>query len=139
MGKTNDGREKLRQLLLQHGSFEKVEGALERWHEQKKQTKEAGGYVTKERLMKERHYTRSMADHAFEWARPLGLVRVSKIHGAEEADIPLDFEWSKTRESGSRIGFSSSFSMAEPLLHLHVSRACYLCFILGSLFPTWNS
>ncbi|CAE7341235.1 unnamed protein product [Symbiodinium pilosum] len=79
-------------------------------------TKEGGGYVTKERLMKER----SMADHAFEWARPQGLVRTSKVHGAEEADIPLDFEWTKTHETGSRIGFSSSFSMDELLLHLHV-------------------
>ena len=49
--------EKLRQLLLEHGSFDKIEGHLERWHEEKKKSKEMGGNVTKEWLMKERHYT----------------------------------------------------------------------------------
>ena len=50
--------EKLRKLLLAHGSFEKVEGALVRWYEHKKKETEEGGYVTKDWLQKEKHWTK---------------------------------------------------------------------------------
>ena len=61
---------------------------------------------------------RTMADNAFEWARQRGLVTKSEVHGAETADIPLDMSWSKSNESGSKIGFQSGFSMDVPVLHL---------------------
>ena len=38
-----------------------------------------------------------MADRAFEWAKARGLCRKNPIHGEEEADIPKDEEWIKTR------------------------------------------
>ena len=53
-----------------------------------------------------------MADHAFEkWARPRGLVRKNPVHGNEEADIPLEMQWTKLSETGNRVGFASKFSM----------------------------
>ena len=38
----------------------------------------------------------------------------SEIHGAEEADIPLDWTWTTSKESGQKTKFASSFSMDEP-------------------------
>ena len=57
------------------------------------------------------HHPRQMADNAFEWARSKGLLRKNPIHGAGEADIPKDEEWTRTKESGSTVGFRSHFSM----------------------------
>ncbi|CAE7220824.1 unnamed protein product, partial [Symbiodinium sp. KB8] len=92
MGKTAEGREQLRKLLLDHGSFEKIEGVLEKWHIQKKNSAETGGLVTKA-----------------EWK-----LFTSEIHGAEEADIPLDWTWTTSKESGQKTKFASSFSMDDP-------------------------
>ncbi|CAE7241068.1 unnamed protein product [Symbiodinium necroappetens] len=110
MGKTAEGREQLRKLLLDHGSFEKIEGVLEKWHIQKKNSAETGGLVTKEWLIAKR----TMADNAFEWARRNGKLFTSEIHGAEEADIPLDWTWTTSKESGQKTKFASSFSMDDP-------------------------
>ena len=52
-----------------------------------------------------------MADKSFEWAKARGLHRISEVHGAEEADIPLDMSWTKTATSGARVGFTSTFTM----------------------------
>ena len=57
---------------------------------------------------------RTMADNAFEWARRNGKLFKSEIHGAEEADIPLEWTWETSNESGQKTGFSSSFSMDVP-------------------------
>ena len=70
---------------------------------------------------------RQMADNAFEWAKPRGLWRKSEIHGAEEADIPLDFEWTHTNESGNRVSFNSKFTMDAPKLHLTYMELFMLC------------
>ena len=52
-----------------------------------------------------------MADHAFAWARARGLVSKNPIHGEEEADIPLDKEWTRTTESGNRTEFQGVAAM----------------------------
>ena len=57
--------EKLRQLLLEHGTFDKIEGQLERWHQQLQQKKQTGGAVTRERLMAERHFTKHLDSVGF--------------------------------------------------------------------------
>ena len=80
---------------------------------------------------------RAMADHAFEWARPRGLVRKSVIHGAEEADIPYEFDWTKIKESGNRVSFESSFSMDVPQLHELDCFIALLPIIASSCFA-WN-
>ena len=49
--------EKIRQLLVQHGTFDKVEGVVKQWAEQRNQKQRAGGYVTKKWLMDNRSYT----------------------------------------------------------------------------------
>ena len=54
---TTSQGEQLRKLLLDHGSFAKIEGVLEKWHVQKKKSAEAGGTVTKHWLMEVRKYT----------------------------------------------------------------------------------
>ena len=43
-----------------------------------------------------------------------GKLFTSEIHGAEEADIPLDWTWTTSKESGQKTKFASSFSMDEP-------------------------
>ncbi|CAE7803502.1 unnamed protein product [Symbiodinium sp. CCMP2592] len=106
--------EQLRKLLLEHGSFDKIEGVLERWHIQKKQSQENGGTVTKQWLIDVRKYSSTMADNAFDWARRHGRVYKSEIHGEEEADIPLEMLWSKTKETGNKTSFNSAFSMEDP-------------------------
>ncbi|OLP89514.1 hypothetical protein AK812_SmicGene29019 [Symbiodinium microadriaticum] len=67
--KLANASEQLRKLLLDHGSFDKVEGVLEKWHIQKKNSAESGGKVTKHWLMEVRKFTQTMADNSFEWAR----------------------------------------------------------------------
>eukprot|EP00439_Symbiodinium_sp_Y106_P025892 s2249_g3.t1 len=116
--------EKLRQLLLQHGTFEKVEGQLERWHEQKKKT-EMGGPVTKEWLAQTEKWSKTMCDNAFEWARARGLVSKNPIHGAEEADIPYKTFWKNSNASGSRVGFKSGFEMDVPWLVVITVFRCF--------------
>ncbi|CAE7327555.1 unnamed protein product [Symbiodinium sp. KB8] len=88
-----------------------VEGVLEKWHIQKRKSDEMGGMVTKQWLIEVRKFTPSMADNAFDWARRNGRLYKSEIHGEEEADIPLEWTWKTSSESGQKIGFASSFSM----------------------------
>ena len=52
--------EQPRKLLLDHGSFEKIEGYLERYHEQQKKKTTEGGYVTRMWLMQVKHYTKQL-------------------------------------------------------------------------------
>ena len=52
---------KLRQLLIQHGSFEKVEGVVQRWHEQRKSSETNGGTVTRVYLSEIRKWTKCFA------------------------------------------------------------------------------
>ena len=68
---------------------------------------------------------RTMADNAFDWARRNGRLYKSEIHGEEEADIPLDMNWSKIKESGSKVGFTSGFTMDVPSHTIGVE--CFLC------------
>ncbi|CAE7345303.1 OGG1, partial [Symbiodinium pilosum] len=103
--------EKLRQLLLQHGSFDKVEVVVKQWAETKRKQKQGGGYVTKQWLMDNRSFDKTMADKSFEWAKARGLHRISEITGAEEADIPFDFSWSNTNTTGQRIEFENGAEM----------------------------
>ncbi|CAE7578528.1 unnamed protein product, partial [Symbiodinium sp. CCMP2456] len=110
LGKTLEGREQLRKLLLDHGTFDKIEGVLEKWHIQKKKSAEMGGTVTKQWLIE----VRTMADNAFDWARRNGRLYKSEIHGEEEADIPLEWTWQTSKESGQKTGFASAFSMDDP-------------------------
>ena len=57
---------------------------------------------------------RTMADNAFEWARRNGRLFKSEIHGEEEADIPLEWTWTTSNESGQKTAFASAFSMDVP-------------------------
>lgn len=45
--------EQLRALLLEHGSFEEVEVAIQKWHEEVEQNRLEGGFFTKTDLEKE--------------------------------------------------------------------------------------
>ena len=47
-------------MLLEHGSFEKIEGVLERWHIEKEKRKDMGGSYTKKALMDEHHFTQPL-------------------------------------------------------------------------------
>ena len=62
-------------------------------------------------------HPRTMADNAFEWAKPLGRWRVNAIHKVEEADIPYDDSWCVSHESGTRVEFSGSAAMDDPFWH----------------------
>ena len=56
-------------------------------------------------------HIRAMADNAFEWAKVQGRLRTNPIHKAEEADIPFDFEWTNTKESGTRTEWQGSMEV----------------------------
>lgn len=49
--------EKIRKLLLEKGSFDKVEVVVKQWQEQKSREETSGGYVTKQWLMDHKSYT----------------------------------------------------------------------------------
>ena len=136
--------ERLRKMLLEQGSFEKLEVAVKQWHEKRSKEEAEGGYVTKQWLMDNESYTqclsslhvningsvldrgsncaavlrdcvfRQMADDAFEWARQHGKLRKNKVHGTEEADIPLREKWSSMKESGRRTEFAGKAEMEAP-------------------------
>ncbi|CAE7291209.1 OGG1 [Symbiodinium sp. CCMP2592] len=96
--------EKIRQLLVEKGSFDKVELVVKQWQERKKTEEVAGGYVTK----------KTMADNAFKWAAPRGRCRKNIITGEEEADIPLDEKWQVKKEQGQRLEFETGCEMDDP-------------------------
>ncbi|CAE7653761.1 OGG1, partial [Symbiodinium pilosum] len=106
--------ERLRKMLLEQGSFEKLEVAVKQWHEKRSKEEAEGGYVTKQWLMDNESYTQQMADDAFEWARQHGKLRKNKVHGTEEADIPLREKWSSMKESGRRTEFAGKAEMEAP-------------------------
>ncbi|CAE7838196.1 unnamed protein product [Symbiodinium sp. CCMP2592] len=99
LGNTPDGREKIRQLLVEKGSFDKVELVVKQWQERKKTEEVAGGYVTKKWLMDNKSYTQ---------------CRKNIITGEEEADIPLDEKWQVKKEQGQRLEFETGCEMDDP-------------------------
>ncbi|CAK9042557.1 Uncharacterized protein SCF082_LOCUS24472, partial [Durusdinium trenchii] len=61
-----------------------METMVQRWHQKEKQKLVTTSWVTKNWLMQERHWTKSMCDHAFEWAKQKGLWQINPIHKEEE-------------------------------------------------------
>ena len=55
--------EKLRTLLLQHGSWDRVEMTLKQWTESRNKNQKRGGYVTKQWLIDNRSFTKCFCLH----------------------------------------------------------------------------
>ncbi|OLQ07323.1 hypothetical protein AK812_SmicGene9282 [Symbiodinium microadriaticum] len=99
LGATSEGREKIRKVLMEKGSFDKVELVVKQWHESKTRDETSGGYVTKKWLMDNKSFTQ---------------CRKNVITGEEEADIPLDERWSVMRERGQRMEFENGCELDDP-------------------------
>ena len=52
--------EKIRKVLMEKGSFDKVEFVVKQWHENKTREETSGGYVTKQWLIDNRSYSASL-------------------------------------------------------------------------------
>ena len=57
--------EKLAELLNRHGTFDKVEVALKKWHERKNRFDKKGGWYTKAWLAGKRHWNKSLGIYIF--------------------------------------------------------------------------
>ncbi|OLQ15069.1 hypothetical protein AK812_SmicGene683 [Symbiodinium microadriaticum] len=114
LGSTPEGREKIRKMLVEKGSFDKVELVVKQWHENKTREETTGGYVTKKWLIDNKSFTQTMADNAFKWALPRGRCRKNVITGEEEADIPLDERWQVMKEKGQRLDFENGCELDDP-------------------------
>ncbi|CAE7367832.1 unnamed protein product, partial [Symbiodinium sp. KB8] len=97
-------------MLVEKGSFDKVELVVKQWHEKKTREETTGGYVTKKWLID----NKTMADNAFKWAHPRGRCRKNVITGEEEADIPLDERWQVMKEKGQRMDFENGCELDDP-------------------------
>ena len=47
-------------MLLQHGSFEKVEAVVKKWHETRDKLQRRGGWVTKQWLIDNRSWDKTL-------------------------------------------------------------------------------
>ena len=132
---------------MKHGNFEKVEGIVKVWKESRDKILRRGGFVTKQWLIDNKSWDkflasnksvtsdtfciysaflltpRTMCDNAFDWARPLGRLRINPIHKAEEADIPYDDIWIKEDETGRRLEFESGFAL-DVSCHTVLCKSC---------------
>ena len=64
---------------MEHGTFQQVEGHLERWHEQQKQKAALGGPVTKEWLMETEKWTKCLL---------LNQILLDVLHGQYSVYLP---------------------------------------------------
>ncbi|CAE7220137.1 unnamed protein product [Symbiodinium sp. CCMP2592] len=112
MYRTDDGREKLRSLLKQHGDFGSLEIAVSKWNKRiscvlnrcNDKVLETSFICAK---------LRAMCDHGFAWAKSRGLVRHSEIHGEEEGRFVLSDDFMLCDETGQEINMSGSFEAED--------------------------
>ncbi|CAK9031501.1 unnamed protein product [Durusdinium trenchii] len=90
-----------------------METQVKRW-QQKVSTKQTNSaWVTKAWLMADRHWTKSMCDRAFEWAKRQGLWQVNPIHGEEEASLVIERLFSTEEQEGEAFSQSGSFATED--------------------------
>jgi len=112
--KTDEGREKLRSLLQEHGDFKTVELQLSRWSKRVQSDDKKGRWVTKQYLMDEEKYTKIMADNSFEWAAARGLVRKNPVHGEDEARLILEESFGAHNERGESHSVTGTGECEDP-------------------------
>ncbi|CAE7265711.1 unnamed protein product [Symbiodinium pilosum] len=103
MYKTDEGKEKLRSLLKEHGDFKTLEMEVKKWNRKTLSKLKQGGWYTKHYLISECHWTKAMVAAAWEWARNHGRLRVNKIHQEEEAWLVLSESFQLADETGQEI------------------------------------
>lgn len=74
------------------GDWKQVELSIQKTREMEESRSVKGKRVT-ELDLQERKWTSDMIKKSKEWAKQRGLLRISEIHGAEEWELPLDFEF----------------------------------------------
>ncbi|CAK8988705.1 Uncharacterized protein SCF082_LOCUS1499 [Durusdinium trenchii] len=101
-------------------SFPLVEMQVQKFHTSSLEQRTEGRWVTKHCLVTSEHWTRKMADAAFDWASSRGLVRVNSMHGEQEARLVLGQSFSMKDEQGTttterdKLSKSSSNQAKEP-------------------------
>lgn len=61
---------------------------------------------------------RTMADHAFGWARDRALLRINAIHGEEEAKLVLEDFFEHNQQDGSSLNQTGSFTLQAAMVNL---------------------
>mmetsp|Transcript_40771 Transcript_40771/g.83315 ORF Transcript_40771/g.83315 Transcript_40771/m.83315 type:complete len:626 (+) Transcript_40771:52-1929(+) len=102
MFKTEDGRKRLRDLLLQHGSFEQVEVALVKYRKEEEENTLEGGFYSAVDLANDGWNTQ-MIEHSRQWALQRGLVEKNEVHGEEEWRIPKKRRFKFKEQHGTEV------------------------------------
>ncbi|CAK9000210.1 Uncharacterized protein SCF082_LOCUS6397 [Durusdinium trenchii] len=90
MWKDKKGRQELKKMFLQHGSFQMMEIRIKKRHVDSSSTTKSGGWYTKSQLDLQHGWTKQMINRAFAWAEKNGKYRVNPIHGEPEAFLVLN-------------------------------------------------
>lgn len=133
----------LRQLLVKHGDFKKVEAQVQKWRKHVDSQGSSGRWVTQKYLEDECHYTaklscnwfethiigkrvcmlcvcvvevklRQMVENSWSWARSRGLLRVNPTHKEEEAKLVLEENFSNMTETGDCYSFKARGDLEDP-------------------------
>ncbi|CAE7946763.1 unnamed protein product [Symbiodinium sp. KB8] len=110
---TGEGRQKLRQLLIEKGSFKEVEVHLAKYKNRVQKDGKSGRWVTKAFLMEKCGYTKQMADNSFNWAAARKLVRTNEVHKCDEAKLVLEESFAVENESGERMELSGAATLED--------------------------
>ncbi|CAE7499386.1 unnamed protein product, partial [Symbiodinium sp. CCMP2456] len=95
-------------MLREHGTFEALEVMVKKWHKQSLGTNRSGGWYTKHVLASQFHWSKSMINSAWEWARSRNLLRVNPIHKEEEAKLVINDSFELCTETGSEVDMSGN-------------------------------
>eukprot|EP00439_Symbiodinium_sp_Y106_P015147 s2242_g2.t1 len=109
--------EKLKQLLIKHGSFKEVEHKISKYNLNKHKDARVGKWVTKAYLI-----DKQMADNSFLWAAARKLTRTNEVHKCEEAKLVLEETFTTENEKGEHRELTGEATIeASSMLHIGLS------------------
>ncbi|CAL1152887.1 unnamed protein product [Cladocopium goreaui] len=114
MWRTESGRSKLKEMLMQHGNFSAVECEIVRIQKTTMDNSKQGGWVTRHFLIGEKHWTKPMVDAAVDWAKNRNLWRVNPIHKEEEIKIVVEDFFKYTDQQAYETSQRGTMEMEDP-------------------------
>eukprot|EP00435_Cladocopium_sp_Y103_P017743 s3978_g4.t1 len=112
--KTEEGRKRLREMLLKEGSVEAMDVKVTKMHKKSLDESKGGGWYTKQWLVDNRSWNKTMCDNAWKWAKEHNLWKRNPIHKEEEIKVVIDdeFKFNNHQEHGTEQ--SGQFQMEDP-------------------------
>ncbi|CAJ1389778.1 unnamed protein product [Effrenium voratum] len=96
-------------MMMESGDFKALENEVAKYHAKILQKEIQVQWVTKNWLMRERHWTKSMCDNAFAWAKEKGLYQVNPVHKEEEASLVIENFYKVQETEGQTMTQRASF------------------------------